>query len=152
MLNKKLTVFIIGIILTISASIVLLNYYIYEREFESRNTPDQLRSVLSHCSCQEKINLYPGPDQLCTQPFIDWQNSTHYIDNNECKFLEIHDGFIIPVDADHCPNAMITVDGKCMQSVYDIDPLYSIFLIALIPVILIIIFVFKSKKKTLKIK
>jgi len=26
---------------------------------------------------------------LCTQTLIDWENSTHYIDNNLCKFMTI---------------------------------------------------------------
>ena len=137
---KTRLLIVIGVVLTISASIVLLNYYISEREFEARNTLGQLREIFSSCACTA------DPKNTCTQPFIDWQNSTHYIDNNVCKFLEIRDDVIIPIAADHCPNAMIAVDGKCMQPVYGIDPLYSIFLIALIPVILIIIFKSKTKR------
>lgn len=143
-MNKKQIVFIIGVILTISVSIVLLNYYISEREFEARNTPGQLREIFSSCACTA------DPKNTCPQSLIDWQNSTHYIDNNVCKFLEIRDGFVIPIDAVHCPNAMIAVDGKCKQPVYGTDPFYSIILIALIPVTLIIIFVFKSKTKSTK--
>jgi hypothetical protein len=113
LLNKKHAVFIIGVVLIISVSIVFLNYYPYERAFESRNTPDQLEGVLGNCACQERIRNNPETNEVCTQELIDWQNSTYYIDNNVCKFLEIRDGFVIPIDA-YCPNAMIAVDGKCM--------------------------------------
>jgi hypothetical protein len=149
-MNKKQIVLIIGVVLTFSVSIVFLNYYISEREFEARNSPEHLKAVLVKCGCENKIKTFPEKDELCIGPLINWQNSTHYIDNNACKFLEIHDGFVIPIDADHCPNAMIVVDGKCKQSVYDTDPFYSIILIALIPVTLIIVFVFKSKTKSTK--
>lgn len=30
----------------------------------------------------------PDTNMLCTQPFIDWENSTHYIDNNICEWRE----------------------------------------------------------------
>lgn len=115
LLNKKLIIFIIGIVLTISASIVLLNYYISEREYESRNTPDQLSAIFTSCACKSKINSYPEPDELCIGPVRTWQNSTHYIDSNECKFLEIDDSFVIPINGEHCPNTMIVVDRKCMH-------------------------------------
>jgi len=146
-LNKKQTVFIIGVVLTISVSIVLLNYYNYEHESGLKNlvgatTPEHLRGILSDCDCENRIKSNPDTNELCLDSFTTWHNSTHYIDNNVCKFLEIHDGFVIPIDADHCPNAMIAVDGKCMQPEYGIDPLYSILLIALIPITLIIIFGF----------
>jgi hypothetical protein len=133
---------IIGVVLTISVSIVLLNYYNYEHEFELRNSPEQLKAILVKCGCENKIKTFPEKDELCIGPLTDWQNSTHYIDNNVCKFLEIRDGFVIPIDADHCPSAMIAVDGKCMQPEYGIDPLYSILFLALIPITLIIIFGF----------
>jgi hypothetical protein len=133
---------IVIVLLTISVSIVLLNYYNYEREFELRNSPEQLKAIFVKCGCENKIKTFPEKDELCIGPLTDWQNSTHYIDNNVCKFLEIRDGFVIPIDADHCPNAMIAVDGKCMLPEYGIDPLYSILLIALIPITLIIIFGF----------
>jgi|CXWL01.1.fsa_nt_gi hypothetical protein len=151
-MNKKQIVIIIVVVFIISASIALLNYYISEREFELRNSPEQLKAILVKCGCENKIKTFPEKDELCIGPLTDWQNSTHYIDNNVCKFLEIRDGFVIPIDADHCPNAMIAVDGKCMQPVYNIDSLYWILLITLIPITLIVIFVFKSKTKALKVK
>lgn len=93
---KMKTIFwiIIGVVLTISVSIFFLNYYISEREYESRNTPDQLRAILVSCACESKINTYPEPDELCIGRVGSWQNSTHYIDNNLCEFitLEEHDG------------------------------------------------------------
>jgi hypothetical protein len=143
-MNKKQIVLIIGVVLTISVSIVILNYYISEREFEARNTPGQLREIFSSCACTTE------PNRTCPQPLIVWQNSTHYIDNSVCTFLEIHDGYVIPIKADRCPNGTMTIDGKCKLYSYGVDPIYSIILIALIPVTLIIIFVFKSKTKSNK--
>ena len=114
-MNKKHVVIILGVVLIIIIIfIVILNHYIsIQREFELNNTPDQLEGVLGNCACQERIRANPETNEACTQELIDWQNSTHYIDNNVCKFLEIRDGFVIPIDA-YCPNAMIAVDGKCM--------------------------------------
>ena len=85
---------IIGAVLIISVAISFSNYYISEREYESRNTPDQLKAILVSCACESKINTYPEPDELCIGRVGSWQNSTHYIDNNLCEFitLEEHNG------------------------------------------------------------
>ena len=48
------------------------------------------------------------------------------------------------VTENYCPSTHIAVNGQCQSANY-INPLYWVFLIALIPVTLIIIFVFKSK-------
>ncbi len=81
---KTRLLIIIGIILLISVIIiVILNHYIsVEREFELNNTPDDLKGIFGNCKCQE------DPERTCTQTFIDWENSTHYIDNNICKWQE----------------------------------------------------------------
>ena len=72
---------IVGVMLA-----VLVNYHISIREYESNNTPEQLRGIFGNCACQERQN--PDTNQLCTQPFIDWENATHYIDNNICEWRE----------------------------------------------------------------
>ena len=141
-MNKTNLVIIIGIMLTITA----LGYFLfnsYERQliYEYNSTPERLNWVFANCECEKRVKSNPDTNQLCVQPLVVWQNSTHYIDNNVCKFLEIRDGFVIPIDADHCPNTMIAVDGKCKQHEYFTDPFYWIILVILIPVILIIIFV-----------
>lgn len=82
---------IVIVLLTISVSLVLLNYYISEREFESRNSPEQLKAILVKCDCENKIKTFPQQDELCIGPLTYWQNSTHYIDNNICKFVDIRD-------------------------------------------------------------
>ena len=41
------------------------------------------------CACQERVKDNPEINMLYTQPLIDWENSTHYIDNNLCKFMAI---------------------------------------------------------------
>ena len=144
---KTRLLIIIGVVLTISASIVLLNYYHYEHELALRNmsgatTPEHLRGILFDCDCEKRIKANPDTNELCLDSFTSWHNSTHYIDNNVCKFLEIHEGFIIPTETDQCPNTMIVVDGKCMYPEYGIDPPYSLFFLVLISVILIVIFGF----------
>ena len=97
-MNKKQIVFILGVILTISVGIVLLNHYIsVEREFEARNTLGQLREILGICACTA------DPNRTCPEPFVDWQNSTHYIDNNVCTFLDIVEGsptYGLPIEYD----------------------------------------------------
>jgi len=117
---KTRLLIIIGIGLFIGAiGIINLNQYIHENKSGLQrlpyvNTPEHLKSVFFDCECESKINAYPELDELCTQTLAKWYNSTHYIDNNTCKFFEIRDGFVIPDITDHCPNPMITIDGKCM--------------------------------------
>ena len=81
---KTRLLIIIGIVLIISIiCIVILNHYIsVQREFELNNTPEQLKEIIDNCNCQA------DPERTCEHTFIDWQNSTHYIDNNICKWQE----------------------------------------------------------------
>ena len=41
----------------------------------------QLKRIFANCGCQES----GGP---CIQPLYTWNNDTHYIDNNFCKFVQ----------------------------------------------------------------
>ena len=78
---------IIGIVLVVGALLaVLINYHNSIREYESNNTPDQLKGILGSCACQERVKTNPDTIERCPQPLIDWQNSTHYIDNNVCEW------------------------------------------------------------------
>lgn len=80
---------IVGLVLITGVMLaVLVNHHILVREFESNNTPDQLRGIFGNCACQERVRANPDTNMLCTQPFIDWENSTHYIDNNICEWRE----------------------------------------------------------------
>ena len=79
---------IIGLVLVVGAMLaVLINHHNTIREFESNNTPDQLDGILGSCECQERVKTNHDTIERCPQPFIDWQNSTHYIDNNLCKWI-----------------------------------------------------------------
>ena len=81
---KTKLLIIIGIVAVGVIGIVILNHYIsVEREFELNNTPDDLKGIFGNCKCQE------DPERTCTETFIDWENSTHYIDNNLCKFITL---------------------------------------------------------------
>ena len=88
---KTKLLIIIGIVLIVGIlSTVILNDYIsVQREFELENTPDQLKGILGSCACQERTKSFPESNERCPQSFIDWQNSTHYIDNNICEWREI---------------------------------------------------------------
>lgn len=78
---------IVGLVLVIGVMLaVLVNHHLSIREFEENNTPDQLRGIFVNCACQKNQN--PDKNMLCTQPFIDWENATHYIDNNICEWRE----------------------------------------------------------------
>ena len=50
------------------------------------NIPDQLGEVFGNCACQEKAKQNPDTMERCSQPYISWENSTHYIDNNICEW------------------------------------------------------------------
>lgn len=85
-MNKKQTAIIIGIVLIISVlGVLAFNHYMTVRNFELENTPDQLRGIFGNCNCQA------DPERTCTQTFIDWQNSTHYIDNNLCEYITLEE-------------------------------------------------------------
>ena len=88
----KTRIIIIGAVLIIGVSTIILNHYIsVQREFELNNTPEQLKAIFGSCACQERVRANPDTIERCTQPFIDWQNSTHYIDNNICGWQKITD-------------------------------------------------------------
>ncbi len=50
------------------------------------NIPDQLQGVFGNCACQERVESNPDTVERCPQPYISWENSTHYIDNNICEW------------------------------------------------------------------
>ena len=78
---------IVGLVLIIGTMVaVLVNHHLLIREYEENNTPDQLRGIFGNCACQERVKQNPDTNMLCTQPFIDWENATHYIDNNICEW------------------------------------------------------------------
>ena len=85
---KTRVLIIVGIVLiTSGVGIVILNHYItVEREFELNNSTEQLRGIFGSCDCQERVKTNPDTSERCPEPFIDWQNSTHYIDNNICEW------------------------------------------------------------------
>lgn len=102
-MNKKKIVLIIGVILIIGVpSTIIVNHYIsVEREFELNNTPNQLKAVLARCGCYADPDR--DPDHLCLASFVDWQNSTHYIDVRICTFLDIVEGsptYGLPIEYD----------------------------------------------------
>ena len=59
--------------------------------YNIENTPDQLKGIFANCACHERVKANPETTNLCTQPLIDWENSTHYIDNNLCKFISLEE-------------------------------------------------------------
>lgn len=48
---------------------------------EDMNYDNQIKKIDGNCKCQER----GGP---CIQPLYKWENTTHYIDNNFCEFIE----------------------------------------------------------------
>lgn len=85
-MNKKQILIISAITLIIIVSSILVFYlYMTVRNFELENTPDQLRGIFGNCNCQA------DPERTCTQTLIDWQNSTHYIDNNLCEYITLEE-------------------------------------------------------------
>lgn len=86
----KTRIFVIaGLVAVVGVMLaVLINHHISIREFEENNTPGQLRGIFGNCACQERIRINPDTIELCPQPFIDWENATHYIDNNICEWRE----------------------------------------------------------------
>lgn len=81
-MDKTQTLIILGIVIAIIITIFSVFLYITQQQFEEHNTPEQLEAVFSRCNCvpNETISLQ------CPSVLVDWQNSTHYIDSNICKF------------------------------------------------------------------
>ena len=73
----------------IIGAVILNDYISVQREFELNNTPEQLKGIFGNCACQERVKTNPDTIERCPQSFIDWQNSTHYIDNNICEWQKI---------------------------------------------------------------
>ena len=89
-MGEKQTAIIIGVVLVIVAiSATALSFYISDREFQLNNTAGQLEEILGICACKERVEANPDGIERCIQPFIDWENSTHYIDNNICKWQDL---------------------------------------------------------------
>lgn len=85
-MNKKQTIIVSAITLIIIVSSIFVFYqYMTVRNFESNNTPDQLKWIFGNCNCQA------DPERTCEHTFVDWQNSTHYIDNNLCAFITLEE-------------------------------------------------------------
>ena len=90
-MNNKQAVIITIILAASVSSIIGYNHYDSVRNFELENTPEQLESIFSRCDCQERVKNNPGTNQLCLGSLVDWQNSTHYIDNNLCEFITLEE-------------------------------------------------------------
>ena len=65
------------------------------------NIPDQLRGVFGNCACHERVKQNPDTMERCPQPYISWENSTHYIDNNICEWQK--------------NSSLIDILGRCEQ-------------------------------------
>ena len=50
-------------------------------DFETAEKDKQIKRIDVNCKCQQE----GGP---CIQPLFEWENTTHYIDNNFCEFIE----------------------------------------------------------------
>ena len=96
---KTRVLVIVGIVLVVGIMLTnLITHYNAIREFESNNIPGQLKGIFGSCACQERIKTNPDTIERCPEPFIDWQNSTHYIDNNLCKWVTSHQSEDISFD------------------------------------------------------
>ena len=64
-------------------------HYMNSLQLENENNIlDQLQGVFGNCECHERIKTNPDTIERCVQPHISWGNSTHYIDNNICAWME----------------------------------------------------------------
>lgn len=106
--------------------------------------PPAMKVTISFNSTENKIQKY-HEEEFSINPLCDPPISQDGICNQKV-ILDISSRSESEI---YCPSTHIAIDGKC-QPVNYINPLYWILLIALIPVILIIIFVLKSKRKTTK--
>lgn len=80
-MKTRILVIILSI-LAITVIGIVANHYLVIREYELKNSPDQLDEIFALCAC------YKDPQRTCPEPFVDWENATHYIDNNICKWRE----------------------------------------------------------------
>jgi len=84
-------VLIFGVIVVTDVSQTQLEWSKVMREDlpNLENTPDQLGGIFANCNCQERVKANSDTAERCPQPFIDWENSTHYINNNSCEWKSI---------------------------------------------------------------
>lgn len=89
-MNKKQVLTILAIVSIIIITIVSVYLYIAQQIFEASNTPEQLEKIFSLCNCMPGSLAPTESGEIvtlqCPDVLVDWQNSTHYIDNNICEF------------------------------------------------------------------
>ena len=90
-----LTICIVGIFISV--------IFVLENNPKEISTPpsdklssSQLKAVLGNCGCQENLKNNPSSDEsgvkkYCPNPLFKWSNSTHYIDNIICEYIEYTD-------------------------------------------------------------
>ena len=93
MKSKLLIVIVVVLIITITSTFIL-NYYAYEEIKTQKFNDEQIDSIFKRCDYQKMMNDrnwigFDGNKITDHQPMMVWENSTHYIDNNICKWKEI---------------------------------------------------------------
>ena len=93
MKTRLLIVIIVVLIITITSTFIL-NYYVDEEIKTQKFNDEQIDSIFKRCDYQKMMNDrnwigFDGNKITDHQPMMMWENSTHYIDNNICKWKEI---------------------------------------------------------------
>jgi len=91
---KTRLLIIIGSVLIITiASTFILNYYTDEEIKSQKFRDEQIDRIFKRCDYQKRMNERNGigldGNKLDHQPLYFWNNSTHHLDNNTCKWQTI---------------------------------------------------------------
>ena len=90
---KTRLLIIIGVVIIAIAGIFILNYYVDEEIKSQKFRDEQIDRIFKRCDYQKMMNDrnwigFDGNKITDHQPMMMWNNSTHYIDNNICKWQE----------------------------------------------------------------
>lgn len=92
-MNKIIILGLVAIVVTVvglGANMMAENQNQREHELnQSSIAQDRLESIFNRCDCQERVKNNPDTNMLCLGTFMEWENSTHYIDNHLCEIITV---------------------------------------------------------------
>ena len=92
---KTRLLIIVGVVLTtVITSVFVLNYYVEEKIKSQKFGDEQIDRIFKRCDYQKMMDDrnwidLEGNKGLDHQPLYVWNNSTHHLDNNACKWQTI---------------------------------------------------------------
>ena len=93
-MKTRLLIILVSVFTITITVTFLLNYYIDEETKSQKFDAEQIDRIFKRCDYQKRMDDrnwigLDGNKGLDHQPLYVWNNSTHYLDNNACKWQTI---------------------------------------------------------------